>query len=91
MLWISDARKGNEHAFRFALSSTHQAFRPRFVCGLTFELSRPWRRGPLADESNMVLGSWRPVGLAGAGRLERRVRPQRVTLVMTLGQIAPWQ
>ena len=23
----------------------------------------------------MVLGSWRPVGLAGAGRLERRVRP----------------
>jgi len=24
----------------------------------------------------MVLGSWRPVDLAGAGRLERRVRPQ---------------
>ena len=24
----------------------------------------------------MVLGSWRPVGLAGAGRLERRVRPR---------------
>ena len=43
--------------------------------GLTFELSRPWRQGPLADESNMLLGFWRPVGLAGAGRLERRVRP----------------
>jgi len=39
-----------------------------------FDLSRPLRRGPLADESNRVLGSWRPVGLAGAGRIERRVR-----------------
>jgi hypothetical protein len=26
------------------------------TCGLTFELSRPWRQGPLADQSNMVLG-----------------------------------
>lgn len=27
------------------------------LCGLTFELSRPWRQSPLADESNIVLGS----------------------------------
>jgi hypothetical protein len=47
---------------------------------LTFELSRPWRQGPLADRSNIVLGSGRPVGLAGAGRLERRVRPQRTSI-----------
>jgi hypothetical protein len=47
---------------------------------LTFELSRPWRQGPLADEGNMLQRPWRPVGLAGAGRLERRVRPQRTSI-----------
>jgi len=46
-----------------------------YSCGLTFELSRPWRQGALADENEIVRGSWRPGRLAGAGRLERRVRP----------------
>ena len=49
------------------------------LCALTFELSRPRRQGPLADQSNMLLGFGRPVGLAGAGRLERRVRRQQRT------------
>ena len=43
-------------------------------CGLTFELSRPWRQGGPADKGNMLLRPWRPGCLAGAGRLERRVR-----------------
>ena len=46
------------------------------VCALTFELSRPWRQGSPADRGNMLLRPWRPGCLAGAGRLERRVRPQ---------------
>ena len=42
---------------------------------LTFELSRPVEgKAPLAGKANMLLRTWRPVGLAGAGRLERRVR-----------------
>jgi hypothetical protein len=43
---------------------------------LTFELSRPWRRGALADRCNMVGRTGRPGCHAGAGRLERTVRPQ---------------
>jgi hypothetical protein len=46
------------------------------MCGLTFELSRPWRQGSPADQCNVILGSGRPGSLAGAGRLERRVRPR---------------
>jgi hypothetical protein len=42
---------------------------------LTIEPSRPRRQGPLADESNMVLGSHRPAGPAEAGRLELGARP----------------
>lgn len=37
------------------------------LCNLTFELSRPWRQGALADESNIVLGS------GGQGALPERV------------------
>jgi hypothetical protein len=48
---------------------------PVHACSLTLELSRLRRRGALADGSNMVLSSWRPGGLAGADRLERRIRP----------------
>ena len=46
---------------------------------ITFELSRPWRQGPLADKGNIPLRPGRPVDLAEAGRLERRVRRHRGT------------
>jgi hypothetical protein len=48
------------------------------TCGLTFELSGPWRRGALADQCNMIFRTGRPGCHAGAGRIERRVRPQRL-------------
>lgn len=47
---------------------------------LTFELGRPWWQGPMADRSKMVLDSVRPEGLAGAGRLVRRLRHRLLTL-----------
>ena len=43
----------------------------------TFELSRPWRHGPQADQWMISMAAGRPGSLAGAGRLERRVRPHR--------------
>lgn len=49
------------------------------LCGLTFELSRPWRHGALAAKRMINMTGSRPRCHAGAGRLERRVRPHSVT------------
>lgn len=45
----------------------------RGLGGLTFELSQPWRQGPLAAKRMIDTTVSRPVGLVGAGRLKRRV------------------
>jgi hypothetical protein len=58
-------------------------------CCLTFELSRPWRQGGPADKGNMLLRPWRPGCLAGAGRLERRVRPHLGVAQCGLDEGAP--
>ncbi|ABM93338.1 hypothetical protein Mpe_A0376 [Methylibium petroleiphilum PM1] len=41
------------------------------LCGLTFELSRPWRHGALAAKRMINMTGSRPRCHAGAGRLER--------------------
>jgi hypothetical protein len=65
----------------FELDSLPHRALPTHIDQLTHSCGLLLRRGSSAEESNMVLVYQQSVGLAEAGRLERRVRPMTCALL----------